>query len=477
MKFSKHILPLLCIAIVTVIISQQLYAGILVSEEDRCWQELETTVRDTSNEIAIKFTDEISKLHLIETIMVNDHMRSHTKVSNLYINELKDSTMFARIDILYPDNTIVSNGEVIEIDEDISFDRIKSKGEYMTDRKTDFLNSSPCVYYVLPVMVDGEVSAVLIGVIDLTTLTDLFRPVIYNGDANICMIDSNDGNYIMDSWHAELGNAFEMEERERVKGFENVSLKSEIKNRNTGSIAFVSKTTGNDIYMYYTPFEMFDWHIAVFAEKGVLFSNVSALRHKFIISGTVQVLLLIVYFAWNTQLIRKLQHSNDEIEKKNEQLDFLSYRDMLTSLYNRRKYTDTLNALRTEKPSNMGIAYVDLNGLKQMNDSRSHESGDEFIKSVARLLSKTFGECCYRIGGDEFVVICPDVEATDFARKIDSLKRSIDEEDISTSVGSIWKKDCDDLDGMLREAERRMYIEKHRYYRTRSEIVAGSFDN
>lgn len=477
MKFSKHILPLLCIAIVTVIISQQLYAGILVKEEERCWRELETTVQDTANEITIKFTDEISKLHLIETVIVNGHMNSYTEVSSLYINELKDATMFARIDILYLDNTLVSDGKVIEVDKEINYDRIVAKGEYLTDRKTDFLTEMPCVYYVLPVIIDNEISAVLIGVIDLTTLTDLFRPVIYNGAANICMIDSDDGNYIMDSWHTELGNAFEMEERERVEGFEDTDLKAAIKNHETGAIAFVSKTTGNDIYMYYTPFGMFDWQIAVFAEESVLFSNVASLRQKFIISGTVQVLLLLFYFAWNTKMIRKLQQSNNEIEKKNEQLDFLSYRDMLTSLYNRRKYTETLNFLRAERPTDIGIAYVDLNGLKQMNDSRSHESGDEFIKSVSRLLSSTFGECCYRIGGDEFVVICPDVEATDFVRKTDSFKRSIEDEDISASIGYIWKKECDDLDGMLREAERLMYIEKHRYYRTRSEIIAGSFDN
>lgn len=466
MKYIKHIIPLLCVAFVTIIILQLFYLNIVEHEENRCWDELSTTVQDLNKEISIKFNDEISKLHLLETIMVNGNMSSTENLSDLYLDKVQPKTMFTRIDVLYPDNTLVSNGQLIEISKDIQFDRIKSKGEYLTSRKTDFLSGKPCVYYVLPIINENEISAVLIGVIDLDTLYGLFEPIIYNGKANICIIDSSDGNYIMDSWHAELWNVYEMGDRQKLKDYEDVDFKEDIKNLKTGAIAFVSKTTGKNLYMYYAPLNIFEWETAVFAQEDVLFSKLILLRKRFFITGMFEILLLILYFLWNTYLIKQLQKINKESEKKNEQLEFLSYRDMLTTLYNRHKFMEMLNFYSKNELSEMGVAYIDLNGLKHMNDSISHEAGDEYICNTARLLTDAFGECCYRIGGDEFVVLIPDTSESEFANNIETFKNNMANENISTSVGFLWKEKCEDLNAMLREAERQMYIEKQKYYKT-----------
>ena len=89
-----------------------------------------------------------------------------------------------------------------------------------------------------------------------------------------------------------------------------------------------------------------------------------------------------------------------------KELNRLSYHDTLTSFYNRNRYiADTDNLRETQSP--VGIVYLDVNGLKDINDLRGHAFGDKVLVECARRMRETFeGADFYRIGGDEFVIIC-----------------------------------------------------------------------
>lgn len=443
-----------------------LYSYVMKNEEKRSWQELSSTAQAVSEEFETKFNDEIAKLHLIKTIMISNDILTVENIDFLYLDKIQPNTIFTRIDIVYPDNTLISNGKELILNENIKFNDFKTSSEYLTDRKTDFITGEPCVYYLLPVMEQEEISAMIIGVIDTKELSEIFKPMIYNGEANICIIDSKDGNYIMDSWHKELGNAYEMEERERLEGYENVDFKNDIKSLQTGTIAFVSRTTGKNLYMYYTPINAFDWELAIFAQEDTLFANLVSLRKMFIVAGFVEVFLFIVYCWWNINIIKQLQRSNQEIEKQKKQLEYLSYRDVLTSLFNRHKYTEVLTSLEKNTLSNVGVAYIDLNGLKQINDTKSHDAGDQYICNTAKQISEVFGENVYRIGGDEFVVFMLDIEKEQFVKKTELFQKNANKENISVSVGALWKVHCDSLSEMLKDAEKKMYAEKQKYYET-----------
>lgn len=465
MKYIKHILPLLAILIVMITFLQLFSFNIVSNEEERCWQELEATVNELNHEIQIKFTDEISKLHLIRTIMTNSDIPLED-ISYLHIDKVQPGTMFTRIDILYPDNTILSNGKLIEVDDDISFDKIKSNGEYLTNRKNDFLTGDPCVYYVLPIINDNDdISAVLIGVIRCDTLCELFQPTLYSGEANICIIDSSDGNYIMDNWHPELGNMYEMKERRLLPEYANVDFKEEIANLRSGTIAFVSQTTGENIYMYYAPLNIFGWETAVFSHEDLIFANLKSLKREFLIAGIIESVLLIIYCLSYVYTVKNLKRTNKGIRSENENLKILSYRDTLTNLYNRHKYFEVVSFYAQNNPTEIGIVYVDLNGLKQINDFQSHDDGDRYICTASDILTNIFGENCYRIGGDEFVVITTDIKENDFTSNVEALKNSAAQQNISLSVGFLWQEACDNIDEMIGTAEKEMYVHKKEYYK------------
>ena len=95
--------------------------------------------------------------------------------------------------------------------------------------------------------------------------------------------------------------------------------------------------------------------------------------------------------------------------KMTEKLFELAYTDSMTELQNRNAYEEKLKKLR--KPSanisRITVIVIDINGMKEINDSYGHFSGDDAIKTVAKALKDTLGTKAdiYRIGGDEFVCI------------------------------------------------------------------------
>lgn len=144
----------------------------------------------------------------------------------------------------------------------------------------------------------------------------------------------------------------------------------------------------------------------------------------------------------------------------------MSYWDGLTSLYNRNKYLQVLAAHRRQLLEKVGVIYLDLNGLKTINDQKGHEAGDALIRAAARILGGIYPDDTYRVGGDEFVVLALNMEENIFEEKLRTLRDEMQKQNISISLGALWKKRCGDLDGLLKEADQRMYERKSLHYQS-----------
>lgn len=156
----------------------------------------------------------------------------------------------------------------------------------------------------------------------------------------------------------------------------------------------------------------------------------------------------------------------NSLDRKKQQayLEKLSYRDMLTGLYNRNRYIERLEAYKEVQDQQIGAIYIDLNGLKKVNDEQGHRAGDELIVRAAGTIAGIFAEDAYRVGGDEFVVILLDVSREDFARKTEQLRRQMQENSVDASIGGVWQASTENLENLLRLADENMYREKKRYY-------------
>lgn len=98
-----------------------------------------------------------------------------------------------------------------------------------------------------------------------------------------------------------------------------------------------------------------------------------------------------------------------ERKRYEEKLQFLSFHDALTLVYNRGYFEEEMNRLTNGRDYPISIIVVDLDGLKIVNDSLGHEKGDQLLKATANILNRSVraNDIISRIGGDEFALILP----------------------------------------------------------------------
>lgn len=160
----------------------------------------------------------------------------------------------------------------------------------------------------------------------------------------------------------------------------------------------------------------------------------------------------------------------DDIKKKKmtSQLLKLSYKDTLTGVWNRNKYKEKLYALEKSTPDKLGIVYADINELKRANDMHGHQYGDRMITRAADILESLFPSDVYRIGGDEFVILCADISHDEFYERADRLYSILSgEEECSLAIGLKWMENQDTVMKQISAADQLMYAEKQRYYSSR----------
>ncbi|MBL4889032.1 MAG: diguanylate cyclase [Candidatus Lindowbacteria bacterium] len=162
-------------------------------------------------------------------------------------------------------------------------------------------------------------------------------------------------------------------------------------------------------------------------------------------------------------------------KKQLDEARTLSRFDSLTGLRNRYSFEKTIAAevTRAKRFSHpLSLVYLDIDGLKQINDTFGHAIGDELLRTVAQVLLSTCRETdrpC-RIGGDEFAAVLPETDqqkAADFLTRLNkkmSLSRYVAKEtDLvpSVSVGlSVFPTDADNLSSLRRQADESLYRNK-----------------
>jgi diguanylate cyclase (GGDEF)-like protein len=148
------------------------------------------------------------------------------------------------------------------------------------------------------------------------------------------------------------------------------------------------------------------------------------------------------------------------------QLTVLSSIDVLTGLYNRNKMNTYMDEIEKTK-SKLGVVFLDINGLKKVNDVLGHLKGDALIKRAAHTLKSVFDTIpIFRSGGDEFIIILDDISEEEIIHYIERIKEESMKNDISFAVGYSLKKSRKDVLKALKDADENMYIDKREHYKS-----------
>jgi len=165
---------------------------------------------------------------------------------------------------------------------------------------------------------------------------------------------------------------------------------------------------------------------------------------------------------------RRIKLYMEMLKKDNELLEEATTVDPLTGIRNRF-------SLRRDYDQYIGksihVMMMDLDNFKQINDTCGHDVGDSLLKDTGKLLSECFGnQYSYRYGGDEFLVIQPDVSETSFAEECRKLQKCMGRISISGhsehphfSAGYVYGKttEHDNLRQMIKQADEQLYTSKN----------------
>lgn len=312
---------------------------------------------------------------------------------------------------------------------------------------------------------------------------------VINEGLRVALREKN-ATYALELFLAHLGRK---SKSERIYIFEG-SKGSSVSNTFEWCADGVSEEKGN---LQNVPFEAVEWWYNVFEKKSsIVIKDLEAIKesepltyqylkpqniHSLIASPLILEDRIIGFYGVDNPPVEIMEHISDvaeiighfivsllEKQRLMEQLERLSFEDSLSGVRNRHALNRDIGYYK--ELQEVGVIYCDILGLKKVNDTLGHQAGDKLIIRASECLQKTFRKTdIYRIGGDEFLVLCKGVKEEVFKSRVEELRKDMQEDDASMSLGCLWKKEVPDINALIAEADNLMYQEKRAYYSSRKE--------
>jgi diguanylate cyclase (GGDEF)-like protein len=194
-------------------------------------------------------------------------------------------------------------------------------------------------------------------------------------------------------------------------------------------------------HKYITPSEIFIVLFSSFIGVAATIMETALSGYRFLITGAMAVSCVLYYIVLYAETFKM---------------------DPLTGLLNRKSLYLYAGRMKNRQFS---VISVDLNGLKEINDSQGHSAGDNALKCLADALAKNSGKnyCPYRVGGDEFLVLGKDLKEEAIQCFIDNVRNNLRQENRMASFGYALFHSGDNFDNICNQADAQMYKDKNRY--------------
>ena len=623
-KQLTQLMPTLVVMVLILVLTVATYNISLRQEEEECFNRLENASETMVQSIKNRVNDDLNYLRLIGKDFSNeDHLPTYEEYKDR-LSTFEDVSLFERVDLLMKNNTLYTMHDEVQQIYTNEFLVLNSTAEYMDRVHTDTLTNKRSVNYYVPIQQNETVIAYLVGVFQCDTMDDQFYTKILNGKTHNSIIDTTDGQVVMDNQDLNIDNIASDTDFKLLSPKKNV-LK-QIHSLKSG--AFASEKNGEKKYFVYKPVGVCNWELLVMVNEEDAFANVLTLKNNYMVMVICEILILLLYCGFYITKVRRISKKSNELnedlnvsntliqcvrilsnsadqkrsideilqiicefyqaqrcyvldldmdnkktngiyeygkqyddihvenmvrlclehmdlvnqffenqksyyiddvtneisvtspiyssfiqqkihsiivvpfmddkqingvfavdnpkqnyyqkdfleslcffiktamarEKEKAKLKNLSYVDSLTYAQNRNHFNEYIEQNRNKELHSLGVIYLDLNGLKEVNDKMGHIAGDTLIITASYVLQEIFLDNSYRVGGDEFVVIEQDVSELLFFDQYSKLLNRMKELEISVATGCVWKETCINLSEILQEADQKMYEDKKHYY-------------
>ena len=338
-------------------------------EEQRCFERLDEETGNLCRDIEAQIRSDREQLEMLAALAVG-----YENLECQALWEILDSYgeigMMSRVEILMPDDTVItSGGKRLDVQGQLSFEREAALGAHISDRETDLTDTSQCILrHYVPIVKDNETIAMLYGIGVLGNLPEGMEMQPYGGQAAIYLVDGNNGDFLVDTWHEELGNLWALGKRAMANDYDADQTWQGFRKGEEGYVVFVSETTGSYLYFYYQPVEINEWRVALSVPEDVVFSSVREMKNVLNLFLAFEALCFLAYFLWMARYVWR------ETNEKQKQLDTIRYINEIEKLL--------FNA--HEKQENMGDALAKIADITEA-EKVCFQITDKSVKDVSFL--------------------------------------------------------------------------------------------
>lgn len=423
---------------------------------DSCLRTLEQETKEVQENIHLQISFAQSRLEMLGDIIEKEEDITSEQV----IQILKSDTgigLVSRLGIILPDDRVLNqDGTLSEPVNGITFKALNEKRTFITNMEPDNLNADKFVlFFNIPLKKEGQTEGILFGVIEPQVLSDYFKVDIFDGNADIFIVDTQNMEFIMDTLHGQ-GESDAFEGHKIKRGYSEEQVAQDFADGKGGITAYFSRSLKEYLYTAYEPAEINDWFVMLTVPESIVFKETAYIEKVLFCLGLYEVIILVAYFLWDIKRTQREIHAKEK----------LATIDLLTNLKNRNAYEQALARYEEDTPAGLSCVYADVNGLHELNNSQGHAAGDKMLQIVAKVFVEYFGqEHVYRIGGDEFLIF---VEANldKVSEKALAAKEKVIEAGYHVSVGTA---SGGNVASVVKEAELRMYEDKKQYYMSRGD--------
>lgn len=414
---------------------------------DFCLRTLDQKAQEAKREIDLQFSAVQDHLEMLADIIETEEDLTSDRVANI-LQLSAEKNVVSNLGIRLADGrTLNQDGSVSEVqtEEDSFNEDFKLEG---------MAEDGIFVLFSVPLEKGGKEEGTLFGVIEPQDLSDFFKVDIFDGNANIFIIDPHNMAYVMDTVHDRVENIHELKDFPIKKGYSQEQITKDFAEGVGGRTAYFSERRNEYLYTAYEPLDFYDWFVLVTVPESTVFEETEYIGKVLLGLGIYEAVILLVYLVWNVVHTRKEVHAKEK----------MATTDLLTNLKNRNAYEQTISQYEENLPASLSCVYADANGLHELNNSQGHAAGDRMLQTVATAFVELFGqEHVYRIGGDEFLVFT-EIDSDCTSEKAMAAKSKASEAGYHVSIGTASTKEHDNVGAVIKSAEQRMYEDKKRYY-------------
>ena len=422
----------------------------------RSFDELTTATHQIAKDLVDTANADQTILSAMAELIAGQDERDNDAVLRIMKSFSLSETFVSTVALLRPDGMLLTDGARYDVSGAFDFEAEAARGAYISDRVTSYFAPEKLVVRnVVPVKRDGETIAILYGVALLQELSRNYQIDLYNGNAVLLLVDGNNGDILLDTWHDSLGNLSDLRGRKMLKGYTYEEAMEKIPNGIGGDMCIVSRSTGLTLYLHYEPVGINNWSVVLGVSEGEALAGTRGVVQTLSMMTLIVTALLLGYLGYISWYLISARRG----------VYRMSITDQGTGLMNRVAYEKCLRKSDQRVIAPAACIYIDANGLHEINNERGHEAGDQLLRTVAERLREQFPrDDLYRVGGDEFVVFPAPAAEAEYEARMRAVSESLAAQGHSISYGIAVCEAANGLRELVREADEKMLGSKRAYY-------------